>query len=84
MDKECEELLEKIQSIARNASSKLHDELYPQKLGERITMQVPELRITVISKYEGMGIVLQKLGVDISKLETMIENEVDKTSAGKY
>ena len=43
MDKECEELLEKIQYIAKNAPSKLQDELYPQKLGQRVMMQAPEL-----------------------------------------
>ena len=59
MDKECEELLEKIQSIAKNAPSKLHDELYPQKLGQRVMMQAPEIRLTVIAKYEGIGNVLK-------------------------
>lgn len=78
MDKECGELLEKIRSIAKNAPSNLHDELYPKKLGEKVTMQSPELRLTVIAKYEGMGIVLQGLGADISKLETMIEDELNK------
>ena len=84
MDKECEELLEKIQSIAKNAPSNLHDELYPKKLGQAVMMQAPEQRFVVISKYEGMGLVLQDLGADIKLLEIMIEGEGDKTLKGKY
>lgn len=84
MDKECEELLEKIQSIAKTAPSKLHDELYPEKLGQAVMMQAPEQRFVVISKYEGIGLVLQDLGADIKLLEIMIEEEGDKTLKGKY
>lgn len=84
MDHECEELLEKIQSIAKNASSNLHDELYPEKLGQAMMMQAPEQRFVVISKYEGMGLVLKDLGADVKLLEIMIEEEGDKTLKGKY
>ena len=81
MDNECEELLEKIQSIAKNAPSNLHDELYPKKLGQAVMMQSPELRLTVISKYEGIGLVLKDLGADIKLLEIMIDEEGDNLSA---
>lgn len=84
MDKECEALLEKISSIARNAPSNLQEELYPKKLGQSIMMQSPELRFIVLSKYEGMGIVLRDLGADVKQLETMIEEEGRKTQEGKY
>ena len=84
MNKECEELLEKIQSIAKNASSKLHDELYPQKLGQRVMMQAPELRLTVISKYEGIAFVLKDLGADTKEIDAMVESEANKTLEGKY
>lgn len=84
MNHECEELLEKIQSIVKNAPSNLHDELYPKKLGQAVMMQSPEQRFVVISKYEGMGLVLQDLGADIKLLEIMIEEEGDKTLKGKY
>jgi hypothetical protein len=84
MNKECEELLEKIQSIAKNAPSNLHDELYPKKLGQAVMMQSPEQRFVVISKYEGIGLVLKDLGADIKLLEIMIEEEGDKTLKGRY
>lgn len=84
MDKECEDLLGKIQSIAKNAPSNLHDELYPEKLGQAVMMQAPEQRFVVISKYEGIGSVLKDLGADIKLLEIMIEEEGDKTLKGKY
>lgn len=77
-------MMDKIRLLAQNTSSELHDELYPKNLGEKIRVRAPEIRLTVIAKYEGMGIVLQKLGADISKLEAMIEEEVDKTSASGY
>ena len=77
---EYESLIERIKSMAANAPAELHNELYPQKLGEKISMQVPEIRLTVISKYEGMGVVLQKLGANISQLESMINYELDKIS----
>ena len=84
MDKECEELLEKIQSIAKNAPSKLHDELYPEKLGQAVMMQAAELRLSVLAKYEGIGSILKDLGTDVSKLEVMIEKEGKKTVEGIY
>lgn len=91
MDKEYEELLEKIQSIAKNAPSKLHDELYPKKLGKKVTMQSPEQRFVVISKYEGIALTLKDLdeqikllGTDIKQLETVIDAELNKTLEGKY
>lgn len=77
-------MMDKIVLMAQNLPSELHNELYPQKLGERIMMQAPELRLTVLAKYEGMGIILQKLGADISKLESIIEEEGKKTVEGKY
>lgn len=84
MDKECEELLEKIQSIAKNAPSNLHDELYPKKLGQAVMMQSAELRLSVLAKYEGIGSILKDLGADVKLLEIMIEEEGDKTLKGKY
>ena len=84
MNKECEELLERIQSIAKNASSNLHNELYPDKLGEKIMMQAPELRLTVISKYEGIASILKDLGADTKEIESMAESEANKTLEGKY
>ena len=75
---------DKIELMAQSLPLELHNELYPQKLGERVMMQAPELRLTVLAKYEGMGIVLQKLGADISKLEVMIEEEGKKVVEGKY
>ena len=84
MSDEYESLLEKIQSIARNAPSNLHDELYPKKLGQAVMMQAAELRLSVLAKYEGIGLVLQDLGADIKLLEIMIEEEGDKTLKGKY
>jgi hypothetical protein len=83
MNTDCEELLEKIQSIAKNAPSNLHDELYPEKLGQSIMMQAPEQRFVVISKYEGIGLTLKALGADTTKLEQMIEEEGDKTLKGR-
>lgn len=77
-------IMDKIKLLAQNAPSELRAELYPKNLGEKIMMQAPEIRLTVIAKYEGMGIILQKLDADISKLETMIEEEADKTSTGRY
>lgn len=77
-------MMDKIELMAQSLPSELYNELYPQKLGERITMQAPELRLAALAKYEGMGIILQKLGADISKLETMIEEEGKKTVEGKY
>ena len=84
MDKECEELLEKIQSIAKNAPSNLHNELYPDKLGQRAMMQAPELRLTVISRYEGMASILKDLGADTKEIESMAEYETNKTLEGIY
>lgn len=84
MDKECEELLEKIQSIAKNAPLNLHEELYPEKLGQAVMMQAAELRLSVLAKYEGIGLVLQDLGADVKLLEIMIEEEGDRTLKGKY
>lgn len=74
--------MDKIGLMAQNLPSELHNELYPQKLGEKVMMQAPELR--VLAKYEGMCTVLQKFGADISKLEAMIEEEGKKTVEGKY
>ncbi len=84
MNKECEELLEKIQSIAKNAPSNLHDELYPKKLGQAVMMQAAELRLSVLAKYEGIDSILKDLGADVSKLEAMIEEEGKKTVEGIY
>lgn len=84
MDKKCEELLEKINSIARNAPSNLHDELYPKSLGQKVMMQAPELRFTVLSKFEGMGMILKDLGANVDQLETMIDDEGRKTQEGNY
>ena len=84
MNKECEELLEKIQSIAKNASSKLYDELYPQKVGQRVMMQAPEIRLTVISRYGGMALILKDLGADTKEIESMVESEANKILEGKY
>ena len=84
MNKECEELLERIQSIAKNASSNLHNELYPDKLGEKIMMHAPELRLIVISKYEGIASILKDLGADTKEIESMTESEANKTLEGKY
>lgn len=77
-------MMDKIELMAQTLPSELHNELYPHKLGERVMMQSSELRLVVLSKYEGMGIVLQKLGADITKLEAMIEEEGNKTVEGKY
>ncbi len=84
MDKKCEELLEKIDSISRNTISNLHEELYPKSLGQKVLMQAPELRFTVLSKYEGMGIILKDLGANTDQLESMIEEEGRKTQEGTY
>ncbi len=84
MNKECEDLLEKISSLARNASSNLYDELYPNKLGQKIMMQSPELRFVALSKYEGIAIILKDLGADVKQLEDMIETEGKKTQDGNY
>lgn len=84
MDKECEELLEKILSIAKNAPSNLHKELYPDKLGQRVMMQVPEQRFVAIAKYEGMALVLKDLGADTKEIDAMVESEANKTLEGKY
>lgn len=84
MDKECEELLEKIQSIAKNAPSNLHEELYPKKLGHAVMMQSAELRLSVLAKYEGIGSILKDLGADVKLLGIMIEEEGDKILKGKY
>ena len=46
-------------------------------------MQISEIRVTILAKYEGMGIILQKLGADVSKLESMIEEEGKKIVEGK-
>ena len=45
-------IMDKIGLMAQNLPSELHNELYPQKLGEKVMMQAPELR--VLAKYEGM------------------------------
>lgn len=74
-------LMEKIKSMAQKALTELHDELYPKKLGEAIMVQTPEIRLTILAKYEGVATILQKLGVDISKLETFIEKETDMLMA---
>ncbi len=84
MSHECEELLEKIQSIAKNAPLNLHDELYPEKLGQAVMMQAAELRLSVLAKYEGIGSILKDLGADVRKLEVMIEEEGKKTVEGIY
>ena len=84
MNHECEELLEKIQSIAKSAPSNLHDELNPKNLGQAVMMQAAELRLTVISKYEGMAQILKDLGTDVKQLEAMIETEASKILEGKY
>lgn len=84
MDEAYVELLEKIESIARNAPSNLKEELYPNSLGQKVLMQAPELRFTVLSKYEGMGIILKDLGANIDQLESMIEEEGRKTQDGTY
>lgn len=77
-------IMEKIVLMTKNLPIELHNELYPQKLGERVMAQSPEIRLTILAKYEGMGIILQKLGADITKLEAMIEEEGNKTVEGKY
>lgn len=79
-----EELIEKINTMASNTPSNLQKELYPKMLGEAVMMQSTELRLTVLSKYEGIGITLKELGADISKLEDNIEEELKKTVEGKY
>lgn len=77
-------MTDKIELMAQSLPSELYNELYPQKLEEKVMMQITELRLTVLARYEGMGIILQKLGADISKLESMIEEEVKKIVEGKY
>lgn len=77
-------MMDKIELMAQNLPSELYNELYPQKLEEKIMMQLTEFRLTVLAKYEGMGIILQKLGADISTLEYMIEEEGKKIIEGKY
>lgn len=84
MNHECEELLEKIQSIAKNAPSNLYDELNPKNLGQAVMMQMPEQRFVVISKYEGMALILKDLGTDVKQLEAMLESEANKILEGKY
>lgn len=84
MDIECEKLIEKINLISRDAQSKLQGELYPKNLGDAVMMQAPEMRLAVLSKYEGIGSILKDLGTDISRLETMIEEEGEKTLTGRY
>ena len=76
--------MEKIELMAQSLPSELHNELYPKKFEEKVLMQISEIRVTVLAKYEGMGIILQKLGADISKLESMIEEEGKKIVEGKY
>lgn len=71
-------LLEKINSIATNIPSDLHDELYPKELGKSVRMMSPELRLIVLAKYEGIALVLEKLGADVSKIENMIDEESKK------
>lgn len=75
-------ITDKIELMAKSLPSELHSELYPQKFEEKILMQISEIRVTVLAKYEGMGIILQKLGADISKLESMIEEEGKKIMEG--
>ena len=77
-------MTDNIELMAQSLPSELYNELYPQKLEEKVMMQIAELRLTVLARYEGMGIILQKLGADISKLESMIEEEVKKIVEGKY
>jgi hypothetical protein len=47
-------------------------------------MQAPELRFTVLSKFEGMGMILKDLGANVDQLETMIDDEGRKTQEGNY
>lgn len=84
MDIECEKLIEKINLISRDTPSKLQSELYPKNLGDAVMMQALEMRLAVLSKYEGIGSILKDLGADISRLETMIEEEGEKTLTGRY
>lgn len=79
MDKECKELIDKINSITKDAPINLHNELYPKTLGKAATMRIPEHRLAVIAKYEGIALVLKELGTDIKDLEILIESEADKT-----
>lgn len=83
-DSEYEILIEKINSLARNAPSNLQEELYPKKLGQRAMMLAPDLRLSVLSKYEGISSILKDLGADVSKLEDMVEKEAERTLEGKY
>ena len=84
MTTECEVLMEKINTMARNAPSNLHKELYPDILMQAIMMQAEELRLSVLAIYEGMSIILKDLGADVSKLETMIDEEGKKIVERKY
>ena len=75
--------MDKIELMAQSLPSELYNELYPLKFEEKVLMQISEIRVTVLAKYEGMGIILQKLGADVSKLESMIEEEGKKIVEGK-
>jgi len=76
MTYEYQALKNKINAIAIRASSELHKDLYPEKLGERARIRFPEIRLNIISKYEGIASVLNELGADTSNLEKMIDEEL--------
>lgn len=84
MCKECKDLLEKIQSISKNATSNLQEELYPKTLGRSISVRVPEIRLTILSRFEGIALILRDIGANTKELEAMIETETNKTIEGKY
>lgn len=73
---ECKILKDKINAIATRTPSELHNDLYPEKLGERARVQFPEIRLNINSKYEGIAFVLSELGADTSNLEKLIETEI--------
>jgi hypothetical protein len=75
----CIELLNKIDILVKKAPSDLTDELYPRKLGQAVLAQIPEERLAVIAKYEGIALTLKELGGDTKYLESIIEIEADKT-----
>lgn len=84
MCEECKGLLEKIQSISKNATSNLQEELYPKTLGRSIALRSPEIRLTILSRFEGIASILRYIGADTKEIEAMIEIEMDKIIEGKY
>lgn len=61
----------KLDEMANDAIKELQEELHPEKRG--ITITLPEVHLVTIAKYEGMALVLQRLGADITALEEAIE-----------